>query len=245
MLTGLGVSVASHPREGGWGVALLDPPERLPALDWTVPGDFSSAAFFLLLGLLRQGAGPLVIKGVGLNETRTGLLRVLARMGARIDVEPIPDAVGGEPMGDLLVSPSELSACQVGGEEIPGLIDEVPILAVGAARAEGTTRISGAGELRVKETDRIRALVENLRSLGVEVEELADGLEIQGTNQPLRGRVRSFGDHRIAMAFGVLGSLPGNDVQVEGREVAAVSFPGFWELLSRVSESSGARGEIL
>jgi 3-phosphoshikimate 1-carboxyvinyltransferase len=214
----------------------------LPTLDLDVPGDFSSAAFFLLLGLLRKGGEALVIRDVGLNGTRTGLLPVLERMGATFSVEPDSSTGEGEPMGDLVAYPSELRGCEVGGGEIPRLIDEVPVLAVGAARARGSTRITGARELRVKETDRIRAMVENLRALGVEAEELEDGMEIQGTDRPLRGRVRSFGDHRIAMAFGVLGALPGNDVEVEGHGAAAVSFPGFWELLSKVSAGAGRGG---
>lgn len=113
------------------------------------------------------------------------------------------------------------------------MIDEVPILAVAAARAQGRTVISGAEELRVKETDRIRALAENLRAVGVEVEERADGLEIQGTDSPLEGEVRSFGDHRIAMAFGVLGALPRNRIRVHGEEAVGVSFPGFWSHLQK------------
>ena len=242
VLGGLGVSVTSGPREGGWGVALSDPPLALPPLDLDIPGDFSSAAFFLLLGLLRAGNEPLVIKAVGLNQTRTGLLPVLERMNARVLVEMAPGVGEGEPSGDLVVYPSELAGCRVGGDEIPGLIDEVPILAAGAARARGLTRITGARELRVKETDRIRAVVDNLRALGVEAEELEDGMEIEGTDRPLRGRVQSHGDHRIAMAFGVLGSLPGNVVQVDGGEVAGVSFPGFWELLARVMGGSASGG---
>ncbi len=242
LLGGLGVSIIAGPQEGGWGVALSDPPPLLPALDMDVPGDFSSAAFFFLFGLLRGGEGALVIKGVGLNETRTGLLPVLERMGARFSVEPSPGVAEGEPSGDLVVYPSELAGCQVGGDEIPGLIDEVPILAAGAARAQGLTRITGARELRVKETDRIRAVVDNLRALGVEAEELEDGMEIEGTDRPLRGRVQSYGDHRIAMAFGVLGALPGNEIQVEGGEVAGVSFPDFWRLLARVMKDSGRGG---
>jgi len=242
VLGGLGVSISTGPQEGGWGVALSDPPPVLPALDLDVPGDFSSAAFFLLLGLLRGEQGALVIKDVGLNETRTGLLPVLERMGARFSVEASPGVGVGEPSGNLVVYPSELVGCQVGGDEIPGLIDEVPILAAGAARAQGLTRITGARELRVKETDRIRAVVGNLRALGVEAEELEDGMEIEGTDRPLRGRVLSYGDHRIAMAFGVLGALPRNEIQVEGGAVAGVSFPDFWELLARVMRDSGTGG---
>jgi 3-phosphoshikimate 1-carboxyvinyltransferase len=242
VLGGLGVSVTSGPREGGWGVALSNPPSALPPLDLDIPGDFSSAAFFLLLGLLRGGKEPLVIKAVGLNQTRTGLLPVLERMNARIVVEMSPGAGGGEPAGDMVVYPSELTGCQVGGDEIPGLIDEIPILAAGAASARGLTRITGARELRVKETDRIKAVVDNLRGLGVDAEELEDGMEIEGTDRPLRGRAQSYGDHRIAMAFGILGALPGNEIHVDGGEVASVSFPGFWEVLARVSGGSTSGG---
>lgn len=242
VLAGLGVSVLSGPEEGGWGVSLSNPPPALPPLDLDIPGDFSSAAFFILLGLLRGGKEPLVLKGVGLNRTRTGLLPVLGRMNARIEVDQTPRLDGGEPSGDLVVYPSELTGSQTGGDEIPALIDEVPILAAGAARAQGITRITGARELRVKETDRIQALVDNLRALGVKAEEFEDGLEIEGTDQPLRGQVRSYGDHRIAMAFGVLGALPGNDVQIDDPHVASVSFPGFWDALARVMSGSTWRG---
>ncbi|MGW8268257.1 MAG: (d)CMP kinase, partial [Longimicrobiales bacterium] len=244
MLRAAGVEVLSESDGGGWRVGLTRPPEGLLALDLDVPGDFSSAAFLIVLGLLREGGEPLILEGVGLNETRTRLLRVLGRMGARIRIENRRGEGQGEPLGDLVVEASELTGAQVGGDEIPGLIDEVPVLAVAALRARGETRITGARELRVKETDRIRAMVENLRSLGVEAEELEDGLVVPGSGKPLSGRVRSFGDHRIAMAFGVLGALPRHDIQIEGADVAGVSFPGFWELLEevRMSEPSSARG---
>jgi 3-phosphoshikimate 1-carboxyvinyltransferase len=234
MLRASGVEVLSGPEGDGWGVALTGPAKQLHPLDLDVPGDFSSAAFFILLGLLREGGASLILEGVGLNETRTRLLPVLARMGGRIRVENLRGERQGEPQGDLVVEASELVGTDVGGNEIPGLIDEVPILAVGALRARGETRITGARELRVKETDRIRALVENLRSLGVEAEELEDGLVVPGTDLPLSGRVRSFGDHRIAMAFGILGALPGNRIEIEGADVAGVSFPGFWEVLEEL-----------
>jgi 3-phosphoshikimate 1-carboxyvinyltransferase len=239
MLNGVGVPVVSGPEEEGWGVSLREPPAVLDALDMDIPGDFSSAAFAVLLGILGPGPEPLVLQGVGLNETRTRLLPVLERMGAEVEVENLRGDPPGEPMGDLVVRPSSLRGCAVGGEEIPGLIDEVPILAVGAARAQGTTRITGAGELRVKETDRIRAMVENLRALGVEADEMPDGLEVQGSDRPLHGTVRSFGDHRIAMAFGVLGALPGNEIEVLGSEVVGVSFPDFWGFLAEASRAWG------
>jgi 3-phosphoshikimate 1-carboxyvinyltransferase len=238
--SGLGVGIESGPVPGGWHVTLPDPPPGLSAFDLRVPGDFSSAAFFIAFGLLRDSGGPLVIRNVGLNPTRTGLLPVLKRMGARIEVENRSEtARGGEPSGDLLVWPSRLRGGDVGAPDIPGLIDEVPVLAALSARAEGTTRITGARELRVKETDRIRAMVENLRAVGVQVDELEDGLEVAGGDQPLRGTVQSFDDHRIAMAFGVLGALPDSEIRVLGEEAAGVSFPGFKGLLADVSHSSG------
>jgi len=237
MLVGLGVDLRSGSGPAGWEVSLGRPPSSLPALDLDVPGDFSSAAFLILLGLLAPEGNTLVVRSVGLNDTRTGLLGVLEQMGARVEVEMRPGGSAGEPIGDLVVHGTRLSACRVGGAEMPRFIDEVPILAVGAARAEGVTRIEGAAELRVKETDRIGALVTNLRALGVEVEELEDGLEIQGSDMPLVGTVQSFGDHRIAMAFGVLGALPGNEIEIEGSDTASVSFPGFWEMLSQVKAS--------
>ena len=239
MFEACGVSVLSEPRNEGWGVNLLDPPEAIEALDMEIPGDFSSAAFGILLGLLGPGSEPLVLRGIGLNETRTRLLPVLERMGGSLRVENASGRGRREPMGDLVIHPSELKGCEVGGGEIPGLIDEVPILAAGATRAVGVTRITGAGELRVKETDRIRAVVENLQALGVEAEELEDGMEIQGNDRPLRGTVHSFGDHRIAMAFGVLGALPGNEIKVLGAEVAGVSFPGFPDFLAEAMRSWG------
>jgi 3-phosphoshikimate 1-carboxyvinyltransferase len=235
MLNGLGIRIDSGELAGGWSVALVEAPEEIPPLDLDVPGDFSSASFFILHGLLQKGRGSLVIRDVGLNPTRTGLLPVLTRMGAVFSTEPKPLPGPGEPWGDLTVFPSDLKGFSLGRDEIPGLIDEVPILAVGAARAQGTSRITGAGELRVKETDRIRAVVGNLRAIGVQAEELEDGMEIQGTDRPLKGRVRSFGDHRIAMAFGILGAQPGNEIDIDEKAVAGVSFPAFWELLNAVA----------
>jgi 3-phosphoshikimate 1-carboxyvinyltransferase len=250
MLRLLGVSVEAGPGslveggegDGGWRVSLEPAAGPLPPLEFQVPGDFSSAAFLAAFALL-GGAGPegLRLAEVGINPTRSTLLRVLERMGGAVEVmgKGGRDAGAGEPLGDLVLRPVSLHATEVGGEEIPGLIDEIPVLAVLAARAKGVTRIRDAGELRVKESDRITALVVNLRELGVEVEEFEDGLAIRGTDASLRGRVRTFRDHRIAMAFGVLGALPGNEIQVEDPEVADVSYPGFWTLLAELA--SGAR----
>lgn len=241
MLRAAGASVVTHAVEGGWRVELRDPPEALVPADVQVPGDFSSAAFFLVLTALGGSRGSLTLQNVGLNPTRTGLLPILKRMGMKVDVDREGNGEDdgiGEPLGSLTVRPGSLEATTVGADEIPAAIDEVPILAVAAARAQGVTRITGAEELRVKETDRLAALAQNLRAVGVEVEELDDGLEIEGSDRPLRGRVRSFDDHRIAMAFGVLGALPGNDIEVRGSEAVDVSYPTFWDDLRRVSGRS-------
>jgi 3-phosphoshikimate 1-carboxyvinyltransferase len=234
LLRGLGVPVISGPEGQGWTVSMPAPPESIRPLHLQVPGDFSSAAFFLVLGLLSSSEEPVVLEGVGLNATRSGLLGVLERMGARVEIQNLRGQEQGEPMGDLVVKGCELRGTEVEGPEIPGMIDEVPILAVAAARARGTTVITGARELRVKETDRIHALVQNLRVLGVRTEELEDGLVIHGTADPLEGEVQSFGDHRIAMAFGVLGALPGNRIRVRGEESVGVSFPTFWNRLEEL-----------
>ena len=235
MLEAMGVEVAEGWRDGAWSVRLPDPPASLAPLDMEVPGDFSSAAFLLAWSALSSGRSPLTIRAVGLNPTRTGLLPVLARMGIGVEVLPGRPAAG-EPVGDLRVGAGTgpVRAVEVGEEEIPGMIDEVPILAVLAARARGVTRITGARELRVKESDRLAALALNLRRIGVEVEEYPDGLAIEGTERPLRGAVECFHDHRIAMAFGVLGATPDCDLEVDDPAVADVSFPGFWQLLERV-----------
>ena len=235
MLEGMGVEVAEGEAHGGWIVRLPAPPQRLAPLDMEVPGDFSSAAFFLAWAALAAPGDPLTVEAVGVNATRTGLLPVLRRMGPEARVVN-PRTEGGEAVASLRVAgeAGALRAVTVAADEIPGMVDEVPILAVLAARAEGVTRIEGAGELRVKESDRLAALSTNLRRIGVRVEELPDGLEIEGTLAPLSGTVTCFHDHRIAMAFGVLGATPGCDIQVDDPGVADVSFPGFWQLLARV-----------
>jgi 3-phosphoshikimate 1-carboxyvinyltransferase len=236
MFRAAGIPVETSAGGPGRRVEMLVPPERLTAHDWNVPGDFSSAAFWIALGLLGNAGPKLTVRDVGLNPSRTGLLTILARMGARVSVDPLSEDAGvGEPVGTVDVLPSELTATTVEAEEVPAAIDELPILAALATRAQGVTRIVGAGELRVKETDRLRALAENFRALGVSVNELEDGLEIEGSDAPMIGRIQSYGDHRIAMAFGVLGSLPGCHVEVDGAEVVDVSYPEFWGDLRRIA----------
>ena len=234
MLSALGCPILSHPREGRWHVELRDPPSALSALDLRVPGDISSAAFLVVLAVLGGAGEGVEIPGVGLNPTRIGFLDVLTRSGARVTASVEEDRTG-EPVGTLTAEAGALSAFEVGGTEIPGLIDEIPVLAAAASRAEGVSRITGAAELRHKESDRIRSLVENLRAVGVQAEELSDGLEIEGTAAPLEGRVRTHGDHRIAMAFGVLSRVSGGRIEVDDPGAADVSFPGFWALLEEVA----------
>ncbi|HEX9106315.1 MAG TPA: 3-phosphoshikimate 1-carboxyvinyltransferase [Longimicrobiales bacterium] len=237
MLRAMGVEVSTRERADGF-TAALGSAERLHPLELRVPGDFSSAAFFLALAALSP-AGGLRLPGVGMNPGRVAMLDVVRRMGARVEAQDVEDRAG-EPVAALRAGPCRLRGVDVGGAEIPGLVDEVPILAVMAARAEGESRFTGAGELRVKETDRIRAMVENLRAVGAQAEELPDGLVVRGSQRPLRGDVATFGDHRIAMAFGVLGALPGNDIRLDDPACVAVSFPGFWDVLRRASEALAA-----
>jgi 3-phosphoshikimate 1-carboxyvinyltransferase len=204
----------------------------------TVPGDFSSAAFWLGLAVLGGCRAEVRVEGVGLNPGRTGFLRVLEAMGARLDAVTTSDEAG-EPVGDVLVHPSAMHGVEVPPEWVPSLIDEIPILACVASRGNGKTVIRGARELRVKESDRIAALHANLTALGIKSRELADGLEIEGADRPVSGVVETRGDHRIAMAFGVLGAVPGNLIGVDDRTCAQVSYPGFWEELQRVAAPGG------
>jgi 3-phosphoshikimate 1-carboxyvinyltransferase len=216
--------------EPGDGWITFRPTGRLAPFEATVPGDPSSAAFLVAAGLLRP-AGALRLAGVGLNPTRTGFLRVLDRMGAAIGVEG-EDATCGEPTGTLVVRASPLRGTEVAAAEIPGLIDEVPVLAVLASRARGETVFREVGELRVKESDRLGLIAENLRAVGAEATVQGEDLVVGGGHEaPPRGRVRTAGDHRLAMAFGALGTLPGARVGIDDRACAAVSFPGFWDLL--------------
>lgn len=201
--------------------------------DFYVPGDISSAAFWLVAAAAQPGS-ELIVRGVGLNDTRTGILKVLVRMGAHI-AEEIQNLDEGEPFGTLILKGQGLKGTTIGGSEIPNVIDELPILAVAGALAEGKTIIKDAEELRVKETDRISAVVKNLRAFGVEVEERPDGMEITGSGgAPLKaGRVESFGDHRIAMAFAVAGLFAEGESVISGAECVDTSYPGFENDLKR------------
>jgi 3-phosphoshikimate 1-carboxyvinyltransferase len=209
------------------------PGGRVESFDLQVPGDPSSAAFLVGAAVLAE-AGELCIAGVGVNPTRIGFLHVLERMGATIRLEA-GDTSFGEPVADLVVAAATLRHTEVHAGEIPGLIDEIPMLAVLASRADGETAVRDVGELRVKESDRLGLIADNIRAVGGRAEVRGDDLFVQGVETPPRGRVRTAGDHRIAMAFAVLGTLPGARVVIDDLACAAVSFPGFPEALRSIS----------
>jgi len=220
---GTTVTLAAAP---GW-LARCDP------LDWQVAGDPSSAAFLVAAALLADD-GEVCVRDVGLNPTRTGYLDVLARMGAVIRRENVREAFG-EPVGDLVVRPAPLRATVVHAEEIASLIDEVPVLAVLASRAAGESAFHAVGELRVKESDRLGLLAEDLRAVGAQAVVDGDTLHVVGADQPPRGHVETAHDHRLAMAFALLQRLPGAAVTLSERVSPAVSFPNFFHTLDRMT----------
>ncbi|MFO7305332.1 MAG: 3-phosphoshikimate 1-carboxyvinyltransferase [Gammaproteobacteria bacterium] len=206
----------------------LSPPARLEGCSLEVPGDFSSAAFFLVAGSIGQGNG-LTVCGVGINPTRTGLLDILALMGADLRVVNHRSA-GTEPVADIEVRPAKLKGIHVPPELVPLAIDEFPVLFIAAACAEGETVVTGAEELRVKESDRIAVMAEGLTALGVECEVLPDGIRIQGRSQQhvfAGGQVHSHGDHRIAMSFAVASARAAAPIQIADVANVATSFPDF------------------
>jgi 3-phosphoshikimate 1-carboxyvinyltransferase len=204
-----------------------------PALDWQVAGDASSAAFLVAAALLAQ-RGELRIRDVGVNPTRTGYLSVVSRMGASVTPEAARE-VCGEPVGDLVVRPTALRGTRVRAAEIPSLIDEVPVLAILASRADGETVFESVGELRVKESDRLGLLAANLRAVGVRAEVAGEDLVVEGTDRPPRGRVDTARDHRLAMAFAVLGRVRGARIILSEHASPAVSYPGFFATLDRIT----------
>ncbi|MCX7793383.1 MAG: 3-phosphoshikimate 1-carboxyvinyltransferase [Thermodesulfovibrionales bacterium] len=205
----------------------------LQPLDITVPGDFSSAAFFIV-GALIIPCSEIFIKNICLNPTRTGLLEVIKEMGGEIKIENIRD-ISGEPVGDLYVqSASGLKAVRVGREIMPLMIDEFPILCVLATQAEGVTEIRGAEELRVKESDRIKAMATELRKLGVEIEEYPDGLAIKGRVSLKGTTVESYHDHRIAMSLAIAGLIAEGKTIINDPQCVDISFPGFFSILEKM-----------
>ena len=220
MLAALGCPVEA----GEWGAAVVGP-ARPRGGRVTVPGDFSSAAFFIVGGLLAGGERPLELVGVGLNPTRTGLLEILTMMGARIEITRLREECG-EPVADLLVWRSELQGIDVPPELVPLAIDEFPVLFVAAASASGTTRVRGAEELRVKESDRISVVARGLEAVGIKVVEQPDGLLIEGGSMT-GGTVDSGGDHRVAMSFAIAAARATGPVQILDVANVATSFPAF------------------
>ena len=212
---------------------------QLTGRDWLVPGDFSSAAFWLVLAAASPGA-DLTLEDVGLNPRRTALLDVLKNMGADIDVELADTPPGAEAQGRIRVRGAALRGVEIGGDVIANLIDEIPIIAVAAAFAEGRTVIRDAAELRVKESDRIRNMVENLTAAGVNVVEQDDGMILQGPNKINSSwSAVSQGDHRVVMAMAVLSSVSGTSCLLEDTTCTETSYPGFWEQL----ENTGSHVE--
>ena len=206
------------------------------ATNLDIPGDISSAAFWIVAAAASKGS-LLTIRNVGLNPTRTAVLDVLLRMGCRIKTTPRTAEGEGEPAGDLEIHGGELYGTDIGGEEIPNLIDEIPVLAVAGALAEGTTTIRDAGELRVKESDRITTVVNNLRAMGANITEHDDGMSITGGLKLSGAHLNCFGDHRIAMAFSIAGLFADGETSVSNTECIATSYPGFTADLEMVCES--------
>ena len=230
MLEAAGVKVTRQQRRVSVG-----PVEALRLGEVVVPGDFSAAAPFVVAATLLPGS-ELTIHDVGLNPRRTGLLEVLARMGARITLFH-RHRNGGEPVGDLEVRSAELTATAVTASEVPLLVDELPLFALAAACARGESTVWGAEELRVKETDRIETVTNSLRALGVRVTPRDDGFWVRGVPaRPRGGRMASHGDHRIAMLGAVAGLVSRRGVDLQDAEAVAVSFPGFFELLDSVTQ---------
>jgi len=222
---GLGI----HERNGA---IVFEPSQsNIPTFQLSVPGDPSSAAFLVAAAILAD-EGELLIENVGVNPTRTGFIVVLERMGAHVERVNLRDE-GGEPVADLVVRPAPLRATEVTAAEIPALVDEVPVLAVLASRARGSTVFREVGELRVKESNRLELVAANLRGLGVRAEVLGNDLHVEGTEKPPRGRVDTASDHRLAMAFAVLGTVKGAAVRLSEKKSVAISYPDFFRDLKR------------
>ncbi len=198
-----------------------------------IPGDISSAAFFIALGLLVEGA-EITISNVGLNPTRTGFLDILDKMDACLTAENL-ETISNEPRGTLIVEPSELKATDINGEIIPRLIDELPLLAVIASQAKGTTTVKDAKELRIKETDRIKAICTELRKMGAEINELEDGFQVNGPTKLKGAILESYSDHRIAMALAIAASIASGESTIRNAECVDISFPHFFDLLNKIN----------
>jgi 3-phosphoshikimate 1-carboxyvinyltransferase len=217
----------------------IRPQKRLTARPVVVPGDISSAAFVLAAALLKTDS-EVTIRSVGYNPSRAGIVQVLREMGGRIEVRD-PREVNGEPVADLQILPSTLHGIDLRGSVIANIIDEIPIISVLATQAKGRTIIADAGELRVKESDRIRTMVEGLRRLGAHVEERPEGMVIDGPVRLQGGEVESFGDHRVAMSLAIAGLVAEGSVIIKDTACVRTSFPGFTRTLQNLAGQSAIR----
>lgn len=226
MLSAMGAPVSAE------GLTVSISPSELDAVDVFVPGDISSAAFWMVAGLIHPDA-EVIIRGVGINPTRAGVIDALRLMNADITLENERDAAG-EPVADIVVRSSQLKGAVIAGDIVPVLIDEIPVLALAAAMAEGETRFADAEELRVKETDRIAASADWLTAAGVEVETSHDGMVVTGSGRILGGTFNAHHDHRIAMTEGIAGLISESPVTVDGSEIASISYPQFWQEIKKL-----------
>jgi 3-phosphoshikimate 1-carboxyvinyltransferase len=231
MLRSLGVPVMTGELTAG-----VLPVRSLSPLDLTVPGDPSSAAYMIAVGIL-QTEGEVRIPDVCMNTTRIGFMEAIASMGGRIAVTG-RKAIAGDDAATLIVRPSTLSGARLDGAIIPAMIDELPLLACVAAAAGISLEVADAAELRVKESDRIKTVVRNLRTIGVNAEERPDGFVITPGHKHLAGLVTTEGDHRIAMSFGVLAALDGNEIEIDDPDCVSVSYPRFWQDLERIRNNA-------
>jgi 3-phosphoshikimate 1-carboxyvinyltransferase len=225
MLTAAGIRLSAEP-----GMVALEGGQEPAARRWKVPGDLSAALYLLVAGLLVPGS-DITVEGVGLNPTRAAALGVLQRMGADLRVV-VEGSEGGEPVGSIQARSSPLQATAIRPDEIAALIDDLPLLAVAATQARGETTIAGAADLRVKESDRIATMAAGLGPLGGRVEELPDGLRIEGPTPLGGGVVSSAGDHRVAMSLAVAGLVAGSRVRIRGWRCVDTSWPGFLQALA-------------
>ena len=219
---------APFKKEGDW--LCVEQAARLQPLEARLAGDFSAAAFFITGAAMKEGS-EIQVKKVGLNSTRTGLLRILKRMGASVEEKVAEEKL--EPLGEVWVKGKRLQGVRIAPEEIPAAIDELPILMVACALAEGESLISGASELRVKETDRIRSMAEGINAIGGQVKELPDGCLIRGVEAFRGGRVKSFGDHRTAMALAIASLASRQEISIEGVDCVQTSYPEFFRDFAR------------
>lgn len=233
MLKSFGADLSSEMHEDGSATASVRPCQELYGQKIHVPGDISSAAYFIAAGLLAPDSWILV-KNVGINPTRAGFLEVCKRMGAKLTFLN-RSIQGGEAMADILVTPQALNGITIEGALIPALIDEIPIIAVMAAFAQGTTMIRDAAELKVKETNRIDTITENLRAMGADITPTDDGMIIRGTGDLKGAQIQSYLDHRIAMAFSVAALAAEGKTTILDSQCVDVSYPGFFDQLSRLS----------